>query len=46
MISEKLEHHSFPEELIYKSLLAIVQFFLVPSTICVERKSIIFVEKN
>ena len=45
MMREKLKHHAFLEGLIYKSLLGIVQFFLLPGTMCIERKSTIFAEK-
>ena len=41
----KSRHHSVPEELLDKSLLAIVSIFLLPCTICVQRRSLIFVEK-
>ena len=41
LISENRKHHSFPERLIYKSLWAFVEIFLVPCTICI-RKSVQF----
>ena len=37
IISEKLECHSCPEGLIYKRLLAIVEKFLLPCMICIEK---------
>ena len=44
IICEKLKRHLFPEELTYKSLLAMAKNVVLPCTICIQRKSATFVE--